>query len=345
MIQYDNAQIGEVVTHFVGNRLLEDGMTISKAPVSQTEELRFTLRRFLLSSFEIDESWHFTHETGLEFNVVWSLCRDIFKHPELLYDKSVDIAKYLYDQCNHNKIKGGELCMVYFTDVMLDGDTMDAIGIFKSEEKDTFLKVVDLGSTLNMETEKGISTHKLDKGALIFNKDTDGGFVVKVVDNTNKVDALYWMTDFLGLASCRDEYSNTKHAMAMAKNFVTKELPKEYNISKNDQITLLGKTLDYFKGREDFDVDEFTGEVFEDKEVAETFNRYKEQYEAKNDIEIEDHFGISAPACERQQRVYKRVIKLDNNVRIYITGSRDQVVQGEDEYGKFYKVYYEEESI
>ena len=71
MIQYDNAQIGEVAAHFVGNRLLEDGMTISKAPVSQTEELRFTLRRFLLSSFEIDESWHFTHETGLEFNVVY----------------------------------------------------------------------------------------------------------------------------------------------------------------------------------------------------------------------------------------------------------------------------------
>ena len=34
-----------------------------------------------------------------------------------------------------------------------------------------------------------------------------------------------------------------------------------------------------------------------------------------------------------------------DNVRIYITGSRDQVVQSEDEHGKFYKVYYEEESI
>lgn len=34
-------------------------------------------------------------------------------------------------------------------------------------------------------------------------------------------------------------------------HFVGNRPPKEYNISKNDQITLLGKTLDYFKGKEE----------------------------------------------------------------------------------------------
>ena len=345
MIQFDNTTIGDVAVHFVGNKSREDGLTLSKSPVSQTEELRFALRKFLLSPFDTDESWHFTHGTDLCFNVIYNLCREVFGNPERLFDISVEMAKHLYEKSDHNKIKPGEFYAVYFRDVMLDGESCDAIGLFKSEEKDTFLKVVDLGATLNMEAEKGISTRKLDKGALVFRKEEEEGYVVKIVDNTNKTDAQYWMEDFLSVASCRDEYSNTKHAMAMAKNFVTKELPKEYNISKNDQITLLGKALDYFKEKEEFDVDEFTGEVFEDKEVAETFNRYKEQYEAKNDIEIEDHFGISDTACSRQQRVYKRVIKLDHNVSIYISGSRDQVVQGEDEYGKFYKVYYEEEQI
>lgn len=56
-----------------------------------------------------------------------------------------------------------------------------------------------------------------------------------------------------------------------------------------------------------------------------------------------DFLGVAS--CRDEYSNTKRVIKLDNNVRIYITGSRDQVVQGEDEYGKFYKVYYEEESI
>ena len=346
MIQYENSIIEEIITHFVGNKVQEDGVIISKAPVSQTEELRFVLRRYLLSSFDTEESWHFSHSGGdVEFNYIYGLCREVFRDPSCVYEKSVEMAKFLYEKSEQNKIKAGDFSVVFFREVMLDGDSLEAIGLFKSEEKDTFLKVVNLGSTLNLETEKGINTHKLDKGALIFNTKREDGYIVKVVDNTNKSDAKYWNEDFLGLASCQNEYSNTKHAMAMAKNFVTKELPKEYEISKNDQITLLGKTLDYFKGNEAFSMDDFSQEVFGDPEVADTFSRYKEQYEARNDVHIEDSFGISGPACERQQRVYKRVIKLDNNVRIYISGKRDNVVQGEDEYGKFYKVYYQEESI
>ncbi len=345
MISIDNVTIEEAVTHFVGNKVQEDGVNISKSPVSLTPELRFVMRGFLLEPFDTEENWHFVHEGGPEYNFIYSLCKDIFHDNSSLYDKSVEMAKYLYDCSEHNKIKPGEFYIVYFRDVMYNGFSMDAIGLFKSEEKDTFLKVVDLGSTLNLEPENGISTHKLDKGALVLNTGREEGYVVKVIDNTNRADARYWSGEFLGLESCRDEYSNTKHCMAMAKNFVTKQLPKEFSVSKNEQITLLGKTLDYFKENTEFNVGEFTEAVFADQQVADTFSRYKQQYEAKNDVKIEDSFGISSSACNRQQRVYKRVIKLDNNVRIYISGSRDQVVQGEDEYGKFYKVYYEEESI
>jgi len=345
MIQYDNAVVGEVIAHFVGNKAKEDGMVISKSPVTQTESLRFVLKNYLLSSFQSDENYHFSHEGSVDYNYVFGLCRDIFSDNKTVYEKSVEMAKYLYDCSDHNKIKPGEFYVVLFQDVMLDGESCDAVGLFKSEQKDMFLKVVNLGSMLNMETEEGISTHKLDKGALIFNREEENGYVIKLVDGTNKTDAQYWKEDFLGAESCLDEYTNTKHAMAMAKSFVTKELPREFNITKDDQITLLGKTLEYFEGNDQFSMEEFSQEVFADETVAQTLSRYKEQYEAHNDVHIEDNFDISDSAYDRQKRVYKRVIKLDNNVRIYISGSRENVVQGEDEYGKFYKVYYEQESI
>lgn len=345
MIQNDNVTIGDIAAHFVGNSSKEEGMVLSQCVVSQTESLRFILKTSVLSSFESEESYHFVHDGGVGYNYMFGLCRDIFNDSGCLLEKSREMARYLYEKSDHNKIKAGEFYVIHFKDIMLDGESVDAIGLFKSEQKDTFLKVVNLGSMLNMETEEGINVHKLDKGALVFNTDEQNGYVVKIVDNTNKTDAKYWKEEFLGVSPCQDEYSNTRHAMAMAKNFVTKELPKEYNISKNDQITLLGKTLEYFQENEEFSMQAFADEVFADENVAETLGRYKVQYEAKNDVHIEDSFGISDSACERQQRVYKRVIKLDNNVRIYISGSRENVLQGEDEYGKFYKVYYENESI
>lgn len=345
MIQIDNSIVKEVVTHFVGRKSQEEGVTLSQSPVSQTEALRHVLKNSFLSPFDSEENFHFDHEAGCAYNFIYSLCCDIFDNLECILEKSRQMASYLYDKSEHQKIKAGEFYVVLFHDVMLDGDSFDAIGLFKSEQKDKFLKVVNLGSMLNMEAEEGISTHKLDKGALVFAKNREDGFVVKIVDGVGKTDAQYWRDDFLGVESNSDEYTNTKHAMAMAKNFVVKELPKNYEISKDEQITLLGKTLEYFQGNEEFSMESFGEEVFGDMEVTENLVRFKEQYEAKNDITIEDSFGISAPACERQQRVYKRVIKLDDNIRIYISGSRENVLQGEDEYGKFYKVYYENESI
>ena len=43
-------------------------------------------------------------------------------------------------------------------------------------------------------------------------------------------------------------------------------------------------------------------------------------------------------------RSIKRVIKLDKNFDIYIHGNSELIEQGEDNKGKYYKVYYNEES-
>ena len=61
------------------------------------------------------------------------------------------------------------------------------------------------------------------------------------------------------------------------------------------------------------------------------------------DIVIDDNFAISNYAFKKQQRSYKRVIRLDRKIQIIIDGNRDNVEQGEDERGKYYKVYYNDE--
>lgn len=129
----------------------------------------------------------------------------------------------------------------------------------------------------------------------------------------------------------------------MTKNFVTKELPKEFEVSKADQIDLLNKSLQFFKEKDTFDMDDFANEVIEQPAVIESFRNYKNNYESENDIVIDNSFSISNNAFKKQQRSYKRVIRLDRKIQIIIDGNRDNVEQGEDERGKYYKVYYREE--
>jgi len=55
------------------------------------------------------------------------------------------------------------------------------------------LKVYPSGDGFEIESEKGININKLDKGCLIFNTERESGYVVAIVDNTNKgTEAQYW---------------------------------------------------------------------------------------------------------------------------------------------------------
>lgn len=337
-------KIHNITVHFVGNKSTDEWLHLSKTNLIIDDDIKTPLEKYFLDSFSTDEYFQLYHESGLEYNVVYGAVGKIFDNPEYLFEQSVNLAKHLYEQSTHPKIKGGEFYTVYFKDCLLDGETVDAVGLFKSENKDTFLKVLREGSNFNLKSEQGINIKKLDKGCLIFNKDSENGYVVAVVDNTNRgVDAQYWIDDFLHVRQRKDEYSNTENVMAMAKQFITKELPKEFEVPKADQIDLLNRSLQFFKEKDTFDIEDFANEVIEQPEVIESFKNYKKAFEEERAMEIDDSFAISQHAFKKQQRSYKRIIRLDKKIQIIIDGNRDHVEQGEDEKGKYYKVYYSTE--
>ena len=233
------------------------------------------------------------------------------------------------------------MVLAKFEDVQIENSYYEALGIYKIEQKESFLEI-DLNSedVASMRILPGITSKNIDKACLIvFTKEDPWVFVI---DKNNK-DTQYWIDDFLHVRQRKDEYANTQNVMAMAKNFVTKELPKEFEVSKADQIDLLNKSLRFFKEKDTFDLDDFAHEVIEQPAVIESFRNYKKNYESENDVTIDDSFSISNNAFKKQQRSYKRVIRLDRKIQIIIDGNRDNVEQGEDERGKYYKVYYREE--
>jgi hypothetical protein len=154
--------------------------------------------------------------------------------------------------------------VVYFNNVQIEGNPLDTIGIFKSENKETYLRVYPDKGGFQVDYEQdAININKLDKGVLIFNIEKENGYKVVVVDKTNggQDAAVYWKDDFLQLKIRNDSFNQTNNTLGIYKNFVTQKLDDQFEMSKADKIDLLNRSMKYFKEKETFDMDEFGNEV------------------------------------------------------------------------------------
>ncbi|MGN6267226.1 MAG: nucleoid-associated protein [Ginsengibacter sp.] len=349
MISYFNAKLKSISIHQSGNKFLEEKFILSSEPLSiKDEKLSKLLLQYFLGPFQkINEIYRLSHPTSdLQLNEIYHFGDLIFNNPEQLHDSSLQIAKHLYDVSNHPKIKSGELYLCFFTDLQIEGEELDAIGIFKSESKEPYLKVIQKSREFEINYEQeAINIKKLDKGCLIFNTEKEEGYKVAVIDQTNSTEAAYWIDDFLKLKIRNDNYTQTNTVLKVYKDFVTKKIDEEFEISKTDKIDLLNRSIKYFKEKDQFDLDEFSNEVLANEQGIESFKRFKTNYEDEFETEIGDSFLISNTAVEKQARVFKSVLKLDKNFHIYIHGNKELIEKGYDEEMKmsYYKIYFKEE--
>ncbi|RZJ91881.1 MAG: nucleoid-associated protein [Chryseobacterium sp.] len=349
MISFFEASMKQLSVHHTGNKLLEEYYKLSDAPlVIEDELMNNLLMQFFLKPFEkSNEVFRFFHpNNNLSLNDVYSFVTDMFNEPDGHHEGSELLAKHLYDVANHPKIKSGELYVAYFEKVQIEGEQLDAIGIFKSETKETYLDVYPKNDGFGMSYKQdAISLNKLDKGCLIFNTEKDEGYKVVVFDQEKTAQAVYWKDEFLKLIVLNDNYTKTANLMGVFKNFVTEKLDDEYEMSKSDKIDLLNRSVKYFKEKESFDQNEFANEVIGNADAIETFSDYKSNYEEEYEVKIGENFEISDPAVKSKVRSFKNEIKLDKNFKVSITGSKDLIVRGYDEEKSmnFYKLYFREE--
>ncbi|GAB2488460.1 nucleoid-associated protein [Algoriphagus taiwanensis] len=345
-LDFTQAGLQNLITHHVGNKLRDENIKLTDEPSAYSDETKDFLLRYFLLPIKSEEFYEFTHTIKLEMNDVYSIVKNVFNETKEFITHSKDLAKLLYENSMHPKIKGGELNIAYFTNVVLDDEIVDAIGIYKSETDVPFLKMKIGKSNYSINHEFGFEIKGVDKGCIIFNTNQGTGFKVLVIDNSNKsVEAQYWKDDFLKLKPIANEFHQTNQFLGITKKFVTKQLDEEFEVSKADKIDLLNRSVEYFKTHETFDKKEFEEEVFQDSGIINSFRNFDSTYRQENEIEITDSFDISPQAVKKQTRVFKSVLKLDKNFHIYIHGNRDMIEQGIDQDGrKYYKIYYDKEN-
>lgn len=337
-------RIDSLALHYVGNQANDEPFIISKKPYALDPEMNLLLTDWFLGAFKTEERYRFTDDTDLRYNRVYKLASDIFDNPSMVYDFSVDLATHLYENCEHPKIKGGDFFVVRFTDCGVGSESCDAVGLFKIENKDTFLTTSHDEDGFDISTVDGVNLRKLDKGCIIYNYEREKGYYVAVVDNTNRSEAAYWIDDFLHVTRRDDACFQTENVMTMCRNYLVEQLPTDFEVSRADQVDLLNRSMNYFKKQPKFEMDAFRQQVIGQPEVIEKFDAYSHNFQDERQLQFADGFDLNQSAVKKQARVFKSVIKLDKNFHIYIHGNRNLIEQGTDAHGRYYKLYFQEES-
>lgn len=343
MVNYQEASLDKVSVHYIGRQSEQEGYRLSDNSVGITSDvLQSTLLRYFLSNFKDPQFFAFElSESNPAANDMYNWCDELFEEPDRLHEISQKIAKHLYEKSDHPAIKHGELLVTHILDVVIDDEMVEAIGIFKSETKDTFLKLQALENNYGIDQHTGIAIDKLDKACLILNTEKSDGYKLCLIDHSNKnQEAVFWRNDFLNVTYRDDNYHSTTVYIQATKEFIDEKLKPEFALDKKDEADILNASKDYFKNAERFDESNYLDSIFSNDQIKEEFNNFKDERQ----LDLAKQFNISEPAVKKNNGIFKSVIKLDRNFSLYIHGNRNMIEKGEDDDGrKFYKLFYNEE--
>ena len=339
MIGIEDAIIRKLAHHKVSSEGRKS--IISNTLFDYSNEEESILKKILLKPFaNLTNTYEFFHEVDLSYNVLFNLAKNIYSEEDFI-SNSKDIAQHLVSVSKHPNIKDGDLFISMFEDLKVGNKYIDGVGIYKFEEKESFLETSVESNTISRKFRKGIGTKKPEKACLILF--TEEPFTLLIIDNNAK-ETDYWQNDFIQHKPKNDYINNTNNFLTITKDFITTQIPNEFEVTKTDQIDLLNRSVDYFKNHEVFEKQEFEEKVFEDQNIIESFKKFDSVFRQGHEMEISDNFKISEQVVKKQARSFKSVLKLDKNFHIYIHGDKNKIERGiEDDGRKFYKIYYDNE--
>ena len=341
MIQIEETVISNLILHRINNGEENSILSDSEFDYADDEEEKLLKKLFLKPFTSLAVTCEFKHAVNIEYNVLFNLSKSIYEEDKFI-ENSQKIARHLAASSTHPNIKEGDLFIVKYEDILFESKHFQGIGIYKFEDKESYIDASVVNKQVDFKVRKGLGTKKPDKACLVLF--TEEPYTILILDN-NANDTDYWQNDFINHRFKNDHINNTNDFLNITKNYITKQIAEDFDISKADQIDLLNRSVDYFKTNESFNKQDFEAKVFVDEKVVKSFQDFDENFRNDHHLSFADDFEISIQAVKKQARNFKSILKLDKNFHIYIHGNRELIEQGMDKDGrKFYKIYYEEEA-
>ena len=327
--------IKAAVVQRVGNKSNEDGVSFSDS-LCQLDGVEEYLLGVINASFKFDDWRQFYYIDDLELNPAYRFVSKIFENEDAIIKQANNLARHLYEQSIHPNIKIGEFYVVLLEGCEVDGVETNAIGLFKSELHETVLTVKMENNRLVLTPEIGMNLKKLEKGCIVFNVEKDKGYKVVVVDNSvSSKDAHYWVDNFLHVRNCDDDYHQTERLTEMCKRFVEKVSEQ----SAVDGAIIAKKATELLKSEEKLTVDNLPELLCQnDKQKAE-FAAYRKSFEEKNGA-LNDEVVLVKKAVNYKPVTRMNTLRIGDEFEVKVLNPEARMVQGSDDMGKFWKLYY-----
>ncbi|MGX7418520.1 nucleoid-associated protein [Carnobacterium gallinarum] len=341
MFDFSYAKMKQIIVHFVGNKAQEQGYELSENIIDELdEEMSEILHEIFLSSFKDAKLHHFTHTTSLDYNESYNYMKDIFQEETSFYEGSENLVKQLYMASSHPNVKAGDLWLIYMSDCIIEGELTDAIGIFKVENKEIFLKNNYDNNAVSIGYEKGITKSDIDKGCIVFNLNETEGYRAIALDRLNRDDSVYWKQLFLNIEKIQNDSFLAESFINICAEFV-----------KKDDDGIVGKSAFIKEAQEYLDVqEEINLDDFADVLVAEAkqdqFKTVVENYEKSHDVSFPDNFKLNQENKEKFSKKVKNKIKINNNISVMVKDvnklQENEITEGFDEVEqkRYLKIYF-----
>ena len=306
MIDISSARVVHCVVHKVGNRLREEGVRLSSDEVKSNADLHGTLLRHYLAPLAQERlANEFYHESDIGLNAVRQFSCRIFERPQDFVSHTQSVAKHLYSVSNHPSVTGGELISIFFRDVRVNGEPRSAVGIYKIEERESFLDVVEESGKLNLVEHRGIPV-RIQKGALIL-EGTDEVFSKEAGNNIAK----YWTESFLKVRPMRTPAASAKLAANLIKQ-VNERLEVDSRLSLRhgfEELVNDGESLSFSSIREVGD--QYLG--------ADATAEIMGVLEARNGFSVPDDYQIETALLRKQAKSVSRQFSIMDGVSLILT--------------------------
>ncbi len=140
-----------------------------------------------------------------------------------------------------------------------------------------------------------------------------------------------------------DEFRQTNVLLNTFREYVMEELPAE-DFCKKEKIDLVQNAMNYMvENHQAVDVQDFINTQLSDEQHQNDYKASLQVYVQDNDVQLQSNFAASKDAVQYQRKKFRSIIKLDKNFHIYVHSNEDLIERGNDERGKYYKVYFHEE--
>lgn len=341
MIDFSYAKMRQIIVHFVGNKAQEQGYEIADNIIEELdEEMTVVLNEIFLSPFKSETTNHFSHSTSLDYNEAYNYIRKIFNEETSFFEGSVDLLKQLYEASSHPNVKSGDLWLIYLNECIIEGELTDAIGIFKVENKEVFLKNEFNQQSVTIGYEKGITKKDIDKACIVFNLQEKDGYRVVALDNLTRGESVYWKQHFLGIEKVLDDTLLAESFVNICAEFVKKD--DESLVGKS---TFIKEAQEYLEVQPEINLEDFADTLVEESKQEE-FKTVVANYEKTHAVTFPDNFKVNEKNKEAFSKKVKNKIKINNNISIVVKDvnqlTEKDMVEGFDEVEKrkYIKIYY-----